>query len=201
MSVGSVKASRQGLIQIKGAIARRGWKMSDDRWSLEASKVTIISSGIDSTIKIWSVDTAKCIRVLSGHETSVRSIALTPDRQTLVSSSTDGTIRLWDLETGQTRKLLRPQRPYEDMNIADVQGLTTAQKDTLIALGARVSSSNLVQIVLDKKCHLLMAEGKKIQLYNAFIEQFMKVRKQSWERDLPSLSPRKNSALQAIHLQ
>ena len=104
----------------------------------DSERNTIISSGIDSTIKIWSVDTAKCIRVLSGHETSVRSIALTPDRQTLVSSSTDGTIRLWNLETGQTRKLLRPQRPYEDMNIADVQGLTTAQKDTLIALGARL---------------------------------------------------------------
>ena len=99
---------------------------------------TIISSGIDSTIKIWSVDTARCIRVLSGHETSIRAIELTPDKRTLVSSSTDGTIRLWDLETGQTRKLLRPQRPYENMNIADVEGLTAAQKDTLIALGARL---------------------------------------------------------------
>lgn len=98
---------------------------------------TIVSSSIDSTIKIWSIDTGRCIQVLSGHETSVRAIDLTPDSRTLVSSSTDGTIRLWDLETGQTRKLLRPERPYEEMNIADVQGLTAAQKETLIALGAR----------------------------------------------------------------
>ena len=97
---------------------------------------TIVSSGIDSTIKIWEVDTARCIRVLSGHETSVRAIELTPDGRTLVSGSTDGTIRLWDLETGQTR-MLRPKRPYEDMNIADVRGLTAAQKDTLIAVGAK----------------------------------------------------------------
>ena len=35
----SIKASMWGLVQIKGAIADRGWKMSDDRWSLEASKI------------------------------------------------------------------------------------------------------------------------------------------------------------------
>lgn len=98
---------------------------------------TINSSSIDSTIKIWSIDTGRCIQVLLGHETSVRAIDLTPDKQTLVSSSTDGTIRLWDLETGQIRQLLRPERPYEEMNIADVQGLTIAPKNTLLALGAR----------------------------------------------------------------
>jgi WD40 repeat protein len=103
----------------------------------DSQRNTIISSGIDSTIKIWSVDAAKCIQVLEGHETAIRAIALTPDRQTLISSSTDGTIRQWDLETGQTQKILRSERPYEEMNIADVQGLTIAQKETLIALGAR----------------------------------------------------------------
>ena len=35
----SIKVSRQGLIQIKSAIADRGWKMSDDRWSLAASRI------------------------------------------------------------------------------------------------------------------------------------------------------------------
>ena len=35
----SVKASGRGLVQIKNAIAKRGWKMSDDRWSLAASKI------------------------------------------------------------------------------------------------------------------------------------------------------------------
>ena len=103
----------------------------------EGNKNTIISSGIDSTIKIWEVDTARCIRVLSGHETSIRAIALTPDRQTLVSSSTDGTIRLWDIKTGQTRKLLRPQRPYEEMNIADVRGVNNSPKKHIDSFGSK----------------------------------------------------------------
>lgn len=39
MLMASIKASRQGLVQIKDAIADRGWKMSDDRWSLAASRI------------------------------------------------------------------------------------------------------------------------------------------------------------------
>ena len=35
----SIKASRYGLTQIKQAIAKQGWKMSDDNWLVEASKV------------------------------------------------------------------------------------------------------------------------------------------------------------------
>ncbi len=101
-----------------------------------ADRNTIVSGSHDTTIRFWDVDTVECIRVLSGHDSKIRAIALTPDKQTLASGSTDGTIRLWDLETGQTKKILRPKRPYEDMNITNVKGLTLAQKDALIALGA-----------------------------------------------------------------
>lgn len=99
----------------------------------------LISSGdsTDSTIRIWSVDTGRCIQVLHGHKSAIRGLNLTPNNRTLISGSIDSTIRLWDLETGQTRNLLRPERPYEGMNITEVQGLTVAQKQTLVALGAK----------------------------------------------------------------
>ena len=35
----SIKASQQGLIKIKQAIKRQGWKVTSNRWLLEASKV------------------------------------------------------------------------------------------------------------------------------------------------------------------
>ncbi len=38
-AVASIKASGQGLVQIKQAIAHKGWKVTSDRWLLEASKV------------------------------------------------------------------------------------------------------------------------------------------------------------------
>ncbi|MBE7385439.1 MAG: WD40 repeat domain-containing protein [Leptolyngbya sp. SIO1E4] len=96
----------------------------------------LVSAGRDATVRLWDVHTGHSIRILKGHRSAVRGLAFTPDGQTLASSSTDNTIRLWDMETEQTLKVLRSQRPYEGMKIADVQGLTIAQKDMLIALGA-----------------------------------------------------------------
>ena len=91
-----------------------------------ADSHTIVSGSHDTTIRFWDVDTVECIRVLSGHDSKIRAIALTPDKQTLVSGSTDGTIRLWDLATGQTKKILRPKRPYEGMNISKFNGFIIA---------------------------------------------------------------------------
>ena len=68
------------------------------------------------------------------------------DDQTLVSSSTDDTVRPWDLKTGPTRNLLQPQKPYEEMNITDVKGLTAAQK---------VSSENGNAATVDSELDIL----------------------------------------------
>jgi len=43
---------------------------------------------------------AGLIRVLTGHEASVRSVAVTPDGRRAVSASDDRTLRVWDIETG-----------------------------------------------------------------------------------------------------
>jgi WD40 repeat protein len=97
---------------------------------------TFASASADETIRLWNIDSGKCLRVFTGHTSWVRSIAFTPDGQNLISSSTDGTIRLWNLATGETIKLLRPPRPYEGMKLGNVKGVTTAQKQALMALGA-----------------------------------------------------------------
>jgi len=54
----------------------------------------------------------------------------------LISGSFDGTIRLWDVRTGKCLKILIGDRPYENMNIAHVTGLTELQKIMLRSLGA-----------------------------------------------------------------
>jgi WD40 repeat protein len=63
------------------------------------------------------------------------SVAFHPSQPLLASSSADGTIQIWDLQT-ENRKTLRPDRPYEGMNITGVTGITEAQKGTLQGLGA-----------------------------------------------------------------
>lgn len=96
----------------------------------------MISSSSDRTIKIWNVATGDCLATLQNHHHWVWSLNLSPDAQTLLSSSWDETINCWDLATGQCRQTLRLARPYEDMIITGVTGLTEAEVATLKALGA-----------------------------------------------------------------
>ena len=45
-------------------------------------------------------------------------------------------IKYWDITTGECLKTLERDRPYENMNITGVTGLTEVEKTTLRALGA-----------------------------------------------------------------
>jgi WD40 repeat protein len=98
---------------------------------------TLLSSSADRTIRQWCPHSGQCLQILSGHSNWVWSLAtdpLSPDR--LYSCSQDETIRLWDLRTGECLKFFQVPRPYEGMDITNAGGLNSAQKATLIALGA-----------------------------------------------------------------
>jgi WD40 repeat protein len=63
-------------------------------------------------------------------------VTFSPHDNLLASCSDDGTIKLWNIQTGDCLKTLYGERPYERMNIAAIQGLTEAQKASLLELGA-----------------------------------------------------------------
>lgn len=97
---------------------------------------TIACGGDDQMVRIWDLEASKWIATLPGHRGWIWSVRFAADGQTLASGSQDGTIKLWQLQTGQLLKTLRTERPYEQMNINGVTGLTAAQKEALKALGA-----------------------------------------------------------------
>lgn len=112
---------------------------------------TLSSSGIDGTVRMWSLETNqidsdskasdKCSsdwipKVLIGHERWVRFLAYCPDQPILMSCSQDETIKFWHLQAGECQKTIRILRPYESMNIQNIQGLTEAQLTMLKFLGA-----------------------------------------------------------------
>lgn len=52
-------------------------------------------------VRVWNASTGSCIRVLRGHTSMVRTVAVMAEGHRVVSAGTDGTIRVWDIETGQ----------------------------------------------------------------------------------------------------
>ena len=100
---------------------------------------TLASGSDDRTVRLWNVDTGKCENILHGHTNYIRAVTFSPDGQTLVSSDEGETIKFWDIKTGKCLDTIRISRPYEDMNIKGVTGLTEVEKASLIALGAKLS--------------------------------------------------------------
>ena len=107
-------------------------------WSLSfgPDSITLVSGSGDQTVKLWDIQEGKCIKTFYGHSAIVLSVSFSPKGDVIASCGVDGTLRLWDTESGNLLKTLRPKRPYENMNISGVKGLTDAQINTLKDLGA-----------------------------------------------------------------
>jgi WD40 repeat protein len=103
---------------------------------ISPSSNLLASGSHDQTVRIWDINTGRCLKVLRGHSSCVWSVAFNFDGSIIASGSDDGTTKLWDVRTGACIKTLRSDRPYEGMNITGVTGLTESQKTTLRALGA-----------------------------------------------------------------
>jgi WD40 repeat protein len=62
---------------------------------------TILAAGyLDSTIKLWDIETGEQLTILTGHSERVTSLAFSPDGTLLASGGTDGTVRLWGVAAG-----------------------------------------------------------------------------------------------------
>jgi WD40 repeat protein len=110
-----------------------GWILSlayspDGKW--------LYSGASDFTINVWSMETGLCTDTLTGHQGWVWSVAVSGCGRFLASASEDETIRRWDVADGRILSTYRAHRPYEDMRIAGIEGLTKAQMNTLKTLGA-----------------------------------------------------------------
>ncbi|KAM3969028.1 F-box and WD-40 domain protein 7 [Aphomia sociella] len=64
----------------------------------------ILSGSDDTTLKVWSAVTGKCLRTLVGHSGGVWSSQMVGDL--VISGSTDRTLRVWNAKSGQCLKVL-----------------------------------------------------------------------------------------------
>lgn len=110
-----------------GLVYAVGWNMDDQQ---------IISGGEDGKLRWWQVDSGECVLERDAHQGTVRSLRKSPNGSKLASCGMDAAIMLWDRQTGDYLETVRRDRPYERVNITCIRGLTDAQKENLIALGA-----------------------------------------------------------------
>ncbi|PZV19631.1 MAG: hypothetical protein DCF20_01085 [Pseudanabaena sp.] len=109
-------------------------------WTIALSSTSPILAfcGYASGINLWCLLTHQYLNDLEGNFGIgyMGDVIFSTDGQILASGGEDGTNRLWDMQTGKSLKLLKIPKPYEEMNINGIKGLTNAQKSTLRALGA-----------------------------------------------------------------
>ena len=107
-------------------------------WSIAfSSDGAILASGsLDRTIRLWNALTGQWLATLLGHTDRVLSVAFSPDGCTLASGCADETIKLWDVASGECVRTMRPDRPYERMEITNATGLTETERAALKMLGA-----------------------------------------------------------------
>lgn len=106
----------------------------------------LISCSGDSTIKVWDLETGKCIQTLKGHTAAVKCGKI-HDFNKLISCSDDETIKIWDLEDGQCLKTLLGHSSYVNCIVVLAENLlASCSHDKTIRVWNLESGSCLITL-------------------------------------------------------
>ena len=124
------------------------------KYSPDGTRIAVASS-----IGIWLYDTAthQEVALLTGHWSTVYSVAFSPDGNTIASGSADNTIRLWDVDTGSHRRILSGHR-------SDVYSVAFSPDGNSIASGSGDRTIRLWDV--DTGTHLRTLSGHRSDVYS-----------------------------------
>lgn len=77
-----------------------------NKLALTFDESVAVSGWTDANLRVWDLQSGKCVRVLEGHARRVTAVAVTPDGRFALSGSLDTTLRVWDLKAGKSLRLL-----------------------------------------------------------------------------------------------
>jgi small GTP-binding protein len=68
----------------------------------------VLTGSDDRTVRLWDLDTGRCLRVLQGHTSYVDAVSWSAGQRRVLSSETgDSSLRLWNLDTGRCLRVLQ----------------------------------------------------------------------------------------------
>ncbi|CAD8190822.1 unnamed protein product [Paramecium pentaurelia] len=111
--------------------------------SLKLIKDILISGSSDHTIKYYNLEEQKEISVISGHQNTITSIAVTPDCKMLISGSDDISIGVWDM---MTQKQLASLQTSDQVKCIDI-----CPNGQIFAAGCYDGSIHLYKIIDNQK--------------------------------------------------
>lgn len=71
----------------------------------------MVSGSLDTSIRVWDVETGNCIHTLTGHQSLTSGMELKDN--ILVSGNADSTVKIWDIKTGQCLQTLQGEREQD----------------------------------------------------------------------------------------
>jgi WD40 repeat protein len=75
----------------------RGHSKVVERVAWSRDERSILSPSFDRTLRLWSVETGECLRVVEGHGAGVKQVVYMGDESAAVSCDWSGEIRRWNL--------------------------------------------------------------------------------------------------------
>jgi WD40 repeat protein len=119
------------------------WRHPAEHWlqgvAISSTDEILAIASDDAHLELWDVCSNQRRHRLQGHSQDIWQVAVSPSRTHLITASHDDEIRVWALESGNCQQTLRPDRPYEGVNIRGATGLSDTEVRMLKSLGAIVS--------------------------------------------------------------
>jgi len=73
---------------------------------LETSRDYLASGSRDRTVRLWSIASASCLQIFTGHENWVKSVVIHPSGNYIISGGDDRTIRVFDIKANRCLRTL-----------------------------------------------------------------------------------------------
>jgi WD40 repeat protein/serine/threonine protein kinase len=97
---------RRGLQSVWELAPLEGHTEAVTAVATDASGKRALTAGQDSTVRLWDLDSRRCVATLTGHEGGVSAVALAADGLRGLSGGRDRTLRLWDLTGAHSATVL-----------------------------------------------------------------------------------------------